>query len=106
MMSRKQAAVRWLLRVSAMLISLIYSLPALAQHAADSAMGADGSGGAASTPAHHGGGEANLVVPPLGDVSVAHFMGNMSGSSLLTGGILVSLLGMAFALMIYSQLKN
>jgi K(+)-stimulated pyrophosphate-energized sodium pump len=98
MMSRKHAT-SWLLRVSTLLFTLIYPIAAFAQHAADGAA----AGGAAP---HHGGGEANLVVPNLGDVAIAKFMGNMSGSSLLYGGLVVSALGMAFALMIYTQLRN
>ena len=53
--------------------------------------------------AHHGGGEASLVLPDLGSVS---FLGGIPGSTLLTGGMLVCLLGLAFGLVIYSQLKN
>jgi K(+)-stimulated pyrophosphate-energized sodium pump len=97
MMSRKRAA-SWLLRVSALLSTLIYAFPALAQHAADPS-----SGGAA--PVHHGG-EASLIVPNLSDPTVARFMGNMAGSSLLYMGILVSVLGMVFGFVIYAQLKN
>jgi K(+)-stimulated pyrophosphate-energized sodium pump len=96
MMSRKHAT-SWLLRVSALLFTLICPLTALAQHATEAAGGA---------PTHHGGGEANLVVPPLGDASIAKFMGNMSGASLLHVGLVVAALGMAFGFMIYSQLKN
>src|SRR5690606_36021784 len=69
MMSRKHAT-SWLLRVSALLFTLIYPLTALAQHAAEGAA----AGGAAPAP-HHGGGEANLIVPNLGDTSIAKFMG-------------------------------
>ncbi len=59
-------------------------------------------------PAHHGGGEANLVLP---DVSTQRFMSTesfkgISGDKLLMGGIVVSVLGMMFGLGIYSQLKN
>jgi K(+)-stimulated pyrophosphate-energized sodium pump len=51
---------------------------------------------------HRGGGEANLVVPDLGAVE---FLG-IAGSTLLMAGILVCVLGMAFGLMVYSQLRN
>ncbi|MBX3212304.1 MAG: sodium-translocating pyrophosphatase [Labilithrix sp.] len=96
-MSRKQAA-SWLLRVSALLITLIYPLTALAQHATGAAEG--------GTTPHHGGGEANLVVPNLGDPTIAKFMGNTPGSTLLYGGLVVAALGMAFGFMIYTQLRN
>ncbi|MFN3650034.1 MAG: sodium-translocating pyrophosphatase [Armatimonadota bacterium] len=56
--------------------------------------------GRAATPAH--GGEANLVVPPLNTVS---FFG-MPGTQLLMIGLVVCALGIAFGLVIFSQLKN
>jgi K(+)-stimulated pyrophosphate-energized sodium pump len=56
-------------------------------------------------PAHQGGGEANLIVPDLADPGVASFFG-MSGHSLLLGGLVVSLLGMIFGLMVYRQLQQ
>src|SRR6185295_17914300 len=51
----------------------------------------------------HGGGEAALVLPNLGSVS---FLGNVPGSTLLSIGIGVCLLGLGFGLVIYRQLKN
>jgi len=51
---------------------------------------------------HHGGGEASLVLPDTGSLD---FMG-VPGSTLLTIGIGVSLLGMGFGLWTYMQLKN
>ena len=51
---------------------------------------------------HRGGGEANLVLPDLGQVS---FMG-VDGRTLLMGGILITLAGMAFGFVIYRQLRN
>jgi K(+)-stimulated pyrophosphate-energized sodium pump len=53
--------------------------------------------------AHRPGGEANLKLPDLSQVS---FMGGTSGRTLLMIGIGVSLLGMVFGLMIYTQLKK
>ena len=97
MMSRKQAT-SWLLKVSALLFTLIYPLTALAQHASSAAQ-------AGTTPVHHGG-EASLVVPNLGDPTIAKFMGTMSGSSLLHGGLVVAALGMVFGFVIFAQLKN
>ncbi|MBX3262332.1 MAG: sodium-translocating pyrophosphatase [Labilithrix sp.] len=97
-MSRKHAT-SWLLRVSALLFTLIHPLTALAQQHATGAA----EGGATT---HHGGGEANLVVPNLGDPTIAKFMGNMPGATLLYGGLVVAALGMAFGFMIYTQLRN
>jgi K(+)-stimulated pyrophosphate-energized sodium pump len=51
----------------------------------------------------HGGGEASLVLPDLGQIT---FLGNVPGSTLLTGGIVICLLGLVFGLVIYTQLKN
>src|SRR5450432_3158142 len=50
-----------------------------------------------------GGGEANLKLPDLGTVS---FLGGISGSSLLMGGLLVSALGLVFGLMIFVRLRK
>ena len=57
---------------------------------------------AAAAPAKHGGGEANLIVPDLGQ---ARFVG-MNGRALLQLGLIVCVLGLIFGLVIYSQLKN
>ena len=55
----------------------------------------------AAAPVHHGG-EANLILPDLSQVS---FLG-VNGHSLLFSGIAVAMLGLLFGLTIYSQLKN
>jgi K(+)-stimulated pyrophosphate-energized sodium pump len=52
---------------------------------------------------HHGGGEANLVLPDLGTVG---FLGGISGHSLLMVGLLVAAAGLVFGLVISTQLKN
>jgi K(+)-stimulated pyrophosphate-energized sodium pump len=62
---------------------------------------------AATAPApqeapRHAGGEANLVLPDLGLVD---FQG-ISSRTLLTGGLVVCVLGLFFGLVIYMQLKN
>ncbi|HET6679558.1 MAG TPA: hypothetical protein VFG84_00025, partial [Gemmatimonadaceae bacterium] len=49
-----------------------------------------------------GGGEANLVIPDLSQVS---FLG-VPGHTLLYSGLFVSALGLLFGLAIYSQLRN
>jgi K(+)-stimulated pyrophosphate-energized sodium pump len=55
-------------------------------------------------PARHaGGGEAALVLPDLGQ---ATFLGGINGRTLLLLGLVVCALGLAFGLVIYTQLKN
>jgi K(+)-stimulated pyrophosphate-energized sodium pump len=51
-----------------------------------------------------GGGEANLVLPDLN--SVKFFNNSIGGKDLLYSGLLVSVIGLGFGLMVYSQLKN
>ncbi|MGA2270625.1 MAG: sodium-translocating pyrophosphatase [Bryobacteraceae bacterium] len=50
-----------------------------------------------------GAGEASLKLPSLSTVS---FLGGISGSSLLTGGMVVSFLGFVFGLIIFVRLRN
>ncbi len=57
----------------------------------------------AQVPATHQGGEAELVLPDLGQ---ATFLGGINGRSLLMLGLGVCALGLLFGLMIYTQLKN
>jgi K(+)-stimulated pyrophosphate-energized sodium pump len=52
---------------------------------------------------HAGGGEANLVLP---DLRQATFLGGIDGHTLLLSGIVVSILGLIFGLVIYSRLRN
>jgi K(+)-stimulated pyrophosphate-energized sodium pump len=58
-------------------------------------------GTAAAGEAHHGG-EANLVLP---DLSTETFQG-INGRTLLMGGIVVCLFGLAFGMTIFVRLKN
>jgi K(+)-stimulated pyrophosphate-energized sodium pump len=53
-------------------------------------------------PVRHAGGEANLVLPDLGQVT---FQG-INGRTLLTAGIGVCVLGLLFGMVIFTQLKN
>jgi K(+)-stimulated pyrophosphate-energized sodium pump len=50
----------------------------------------------------HAGGEANLVLPDLGQVE---FQG-VNGRTLLMAGLVICVLGLAFGLVIYQQLRN
>jgi K(+)-stimulated pyrophosphate-energized sodium pump len=58
---------------------------------------------APSTPESEAGGEANLKLPDLSQVS---FLNGINGSRLLTIGLIFCALGLLFGLMIYVQLKN
>jgi len=60
-----------------------------------------GAGSAAQT-GNRPGGEANLLLP---DLSKQSFLG-VDGHTLLLGGLVVCALGLAFGLMIFTQLKN
>src|SRR5213080_2280306 len=51
---------------------------------------------------HTGGGEANLIVPDLGQVAV----GGMNGRSLLMVGLVVCVLGLLFGIVIFKQLRG
>ncbi len=52
---------------------------------------------------HRGGGEANLVLPDLGQAS---FLGGINGRTLLMAGLAVSALGFVFGLAIFTRLRN
>ena len=77
-----------------MLIALCAPLAAFAQQPEAAA--------AAQTGERSAGGEANLVLPDLGQVDV----GGYNGRTLLTVGIGVAILGLLFGLVILNQLKN
>jgi K(+)-stimulated pyrophosphate-energized sodium pump len=93
-------ASAWLVLLATMLGALLFGGLAFAQPTHDVG-GQQGTG-----PVHHGGGEANLVVPNLNDPAIAQFLDGVSGHTLLLGGLVICALGMAFALLIYTQLKN
>jgi K(+)-stimulated pyrophosphate-energized sodium pump len=50
--------------------------------------------------------EANLVLPDLGDLSLASFLGGISGSALLSYGLLVCFGGLVFGVIIYRQIHR
>jgi K(+)-stimulated pyrophosphate-energized sodium pump len=56
----------------------------------------------APAPAEHAGGEANLILPDLSQVT---FLG-VDGHTLLLAGIVICVLGLIFGLVIMTQLKN
>jgi K(+)-stimulated pyrophosphate-energized sodium pump len=59
--------------------------------------------GAAAAVHHKPGGEANLVLP---DLSQVRFAGDLDGHTLLSLGLIVTLAGFAFGLVIYMQLQR
>jgi K(+)-stimulated pyrophosphate-energized sodium pump len=59
--------------------------------------------GWAQESAKHPGGEANLVLPDLGQ---ATFLGGINGRTLLEYGLIIVALGLLFGLVIFYQLKN
>jgi len=50
--------------------------------------------------------EVDLVLPNLGDASLISFLGGMSGSALLSYGLLVCLGGLIFGAVIYRQIRD
>jgi K(+)-stimulated pyrophosphate-energized sodium pump len=77
----------------------------VSENRTDSAIAAAATGTAqpVAVPQHERGGEANLVIPDLSQVS---FFGGIHGRSLLMGGLVVCALGLLFGLVMYSQLKR
>src|ERR1700719_522677 len=76
----------------------------VSQNRTDSAIAASATGTAQAVPVEHkGGGEANLVIPDLSQVS---FLGGIHGRSLLMGGLVICALGLLFGLVFYGQLKR
>ncbi|HEX9248649.1 MAG TPA: sodium/proton-translocating pyrophosphatase, partial [Gemmatimonadaceae bacterium] len=74
------------------------------QNRTDSAIAAAATGTAQAVPVERkAGGEANLVIPDLSQVS---FLGGIHGRSLLMGGLVICALGLLFGLVFYSQLKR
>ncbi len=70
----------------------------------DSTIAASATGTAQAIPVEHkAGGEANLVIPDLSQVS---FLGGIHGRSLLMGGLVICALGLLFGLVFYGQLKR
>jgi K(+)-stimulated pyrophosphate-energized sodium pump len=84
-------------RILVLLLALTALMPAVA-----SATQPPSGQAAAETAQRHAGGEANLVLPDLGTES---FLG-INARTLLMGGLLVCLLGLAFGMVIFTRLKN
>jgi K(+)-stimulated pyrophosphate-energized sodium pump len=88
-------ATRWLV----LMLIAVFAIPVFAQATAETPAPV-----AVQTPVeHHGGGEANLVLP---DLDQAKFLGGIGGRSLLMTGLIVCALGLLFGLLTYTQLRN
>ena len=83
------------LLAAALVLAALIVLAAPATALAGSVAEAEG-----ATP--HEGGEASLILPDLAKVQ---FLGSLPGSTLLTGGLVVCLLGLTFGLVIFRQLR-
>jgi len=105
-MNRKFAGVVATVTLVLSLLSAFASV-AIAQgvsgNRTDSAIAAAATGTARPVQVEHTGGEANLIIPDLSQVS---FLGGIHGRSLLMGGLAVCALGLLFGLVMYSQLKR
>jgi len=106
-MNRKFAGVvGTLVFVLSLLVVLVGngSAQGVADNRTDSAIAAAATGTAQAIPVEHkAGGEANLVIPDLSQVS---FLGGIHGRSLLMGGLVICALGLLFGLVFYGQLKR
>ncbi|PYO79082.1 MAG: sodium-translocating pyrophosphatase [Gemmatimonadetes bacterium] len=105
-MNRKFAGVvgtlTLVLSLSAVFAS-VASAQGVSENRTDSAIAAAATGTARPIQVEHTGGEANLIIPDLSQVS---FLGGIHGRSLLLGGLAVCALGLLFGLVMYSQLKR
>src|SRR4051794_26458636 len=105
-MNRKFAGVvgRVVVFVSMFLSTAVAGAQGVADNRTDSAIAAAATGAAQPMNVEHQpGGEANLVIPDLSQVS---FLGGIHGRSLLMGGLVVCALGLLFGLVFYGQLKR
>src|SRR5881409_2237628 len=94
-MNRTQSAIARSALSIALVLLLVLTLGALA--AAPDALAA-----APTQGQHAGGGEASLIVPDLGQVTV----GGMNGRNLLLFGLVVCALGLLFGIVIFKQLQG
>ena len=90
------------LRSAAFLALLLTAVPVVSAAQPPAAPQTTEQAAQAPAPVRHGGGEANLVLPDLGSVT----FNGINGRTLLMGGLAISLLGLVFGLVIYTQLKN
>jgi K(+)-stimulated pyrophosphate-energized sodium pump len=84
---------------------LAFAVPGMAQHVpiASAAPVTAQNASAGSAPSQEGGSEANFTLPDMTKVS---FLGGVTGSRLLSFGLIFCGLGWLFGIIIYMQLKN
>src|ERR1051325_3675381 len=82
------------------LLTVVFALAAVSTSVLAQGEGRGAGSGAQTGP--RPGGEANLLLP---DLSSQHFLG-VDGHTLLLVGLVVCVLGLAFGLVIFTQLKN
>src|SRR5438270_602298 len=107
-MNRKFAGVVSTFMVGLSALAFLAARPVGAQgvveNRTDSAIAAAATGTAQPVAVEQqAGGEANLIIPDLSQVS---FLGGIHGRSLLMGGLVVCALGLLFGLVFYGQLKR
>ena len=105
-MNRKFAGVvgTLALTVSMSFLATVAMAQGVADNRTDSAIAAAATGTAQPVQVEHqAGGEANLIIPDLSQVS---FLGGIHGRSLLMGGLVFCALGLLFGLAYYAQLKR
>src|SRR5437762_5843976 len=106
-MNRKFAGVVSTLTLILTLFTLFGARTARAQgvseNRTDSAIAAAATGAARAVQVERGGGEANLIIPDLSQVS---FLGGIHGRSLLMGGLVICALVLLFGHVFYGQLKR
>jgi len=106
-MNRKFAGIVGTLTLVLSLLAVVVTRGAaqgVGENRTDSGIAASATGTAQAVPvAHQAGGEANLIIPDLSQVS---FLGGIHGRSLLMGGLVICALGLLFGLVFYSQLKR
>ncbi|HET9775538.1 MAG TPA: sodium/proton-translocating pyrophosphatase, partial [Gemmatimonadaceae bacterium] len=105
-MNRKFAVAVGALAIALSMLSpaTVATAQGVADNRTDSAIAAAATGTAQAIPVEHKpGGEANLIIPDMSQVS---FMGGIHGRSLLMGGLVFCALGLLFGLVYYGQLKR
>jgi len=97
--------IRTLTFVIAFFAPLGLSAQGVSENRTDSSVAAAATGTAqpVAVAEHQPGGEANLIIPDLSQVT---FLGGIRGHSLLMGGLAICALGLLFGLVMYSQLKR
>ncbi len=88
--------------VGAILLGLWVAAPAAQEAGAAAAQATPAQATPAQEAPRHAGGEANLVLPNLGAVD---FHG-VNGRTLLMGGLVVCVFGLAFGMVIFTRLRN